>query len=643
MGVVKLNFRYSRTFWLCIAIVFFLSAAGLVPRLKTELHNRTSAIVMDYRDITWMADSSSSNIPDTMDRIIEAGISGIMVEELTGEKLFQGYLPVRFGRAGSFPLLQAQLSLEEHPRAALFIPDLWVYGHKAEKYLRLKFRDTREVKAEGGKFFLLQENFAELIDAGVLPDLEGLGYAGNLPLKVIYRPSPSPGHKIEAVILPLEEVLSDHGFIKCIAPAGDVVAGYPDVKGLAELVQKRGLTVAQVEFSRQLGAPNLNWASYPRLLSLHSVTPEEMLARKISRQVLFERMLRASKERSVRLLLWRPSHLENSDSLLEDTSTEVSELSSALISRGITLEWPQAPEHWKKNIFSVFALSLMFITVLIIYIQRVFPGIAGVGNRKQVPVIVLLVLLTALSAWKIGMAARIIGLLAAVFTATEASLSALEYRDRPWSALLRGFIVALAGGLSIAAFFGEPIYMLRLKTFSGVKATLLFPALLVLFHDLKRRVHHESLSDIFSRPPLWGELVLLLVLIAGAGITLLRSGNVQLVPGWEVELRDLLERLLVARPRNKELFIGYPSIMLWYLFRKRDLWPHYREIFRVGGTLAFSTMINSFCHFHTRLYFTLWREFNGLWSGVLAGLLVVLIFSKVLIPLWGRYKGVLMD
>ncbi|MBN1333063.1 MAG: hypothetical protein JW971_04785 [Synergistales bacterium] len=638
-----MNFKDSRIFWCCIAIVFFLSAAGLVPRWNTEGHNRTSAIVMDYRDLTWMADSSSSNMADTMDKMIKAGISGIMVKELTGEELSQGFLPARLGRAGSFPLLQPLLPLDEHPRAALYIPDGWEYGPKAEKYLKLRFPDTREVRGKDGKFVVLREAFADLMYVGVLPDLEGLGYGERSPLNVIYRPSPSPGLKAESVILPLEEVLSDHGAIRCIAPAGDVVAGYPEVRGLAELAKKRDLAVVQVEFSRQLGAPNLNWASYPGLLSMHSVTPEEMLARKISRQVLSERMLRAAKERSVRLLLWRPSHIESSDSVLEETSVEVAALASTLLSRGITLEWPQVPEHWRKNIFSVFAPSLMLMVVLYLYLHRVFPGIAGSDARKKVLVLVLLTLIAGLSAWKISMAGRLLGLLVAVFTATEASLSALEGTERPWSGLLRGFIIALAGGLSIAAFFGDPFYMLRLKTFSGVKATLLLPALLVLFHDLKRRIHDESLSGIFSRPPLWGELVLLLVLMTGAGITLLRSGNVQLVPGWEVDLRDLLERLLVARPRNKELFIGYPSIMLWYLFRKKDIWPHYREVFRIGGTLAFSTMVNSFCHFHTRLYFTLWREFNGLWSGVLMGLLVVLVFSKVLIPLWGRYKGVLMD
>jgi len=598
---------------------------------------------MDYRDIVMIAETSSASVTDALNTLKTSGLSGVMVEELTGEKLALGCLPVSFAQAGSFPLLRTFLDLEEYQRAALFIPSTWEQGKKAEGYIRAKFPDLLEFSSGEGKFLVLTESFEELSGSGILPDLEGLSQVSMGGFHIIYRPAPSPGLTPEAVFLPLKEVLSDHPSVKLIAPAGDVVAGYPEIKGLAELVKEADLGVVQVEFSRQLGAVNLNWAAYPRLISMHSVTPEEMLARKISRRVLFERMLRAARERSLRLLLWRPSRLESSISSLQGTASEVEDLKAALLSGGIGTQWPKIPEDRNNGPLPVFGASIMFLLGLALYLDRLYPGSFCLEKWKDLALFVVLCLVTGIGAWKLALPARLLGLLTAVFTATEASLLALGEQKRPWSGLIKGFLFALVGGLSVAAFFGEPLYMLRLKTFSGVKATLLFPAILVLFHDLKRRVHPESLSGILERPPLWGELLLLMVILAGAGITLLRSGNVQMVPGWEVKLRDLLERFLVARPRNKEFIAGYPSIMLWYYFRKNNLWPHYREVFRIGGTLAFSTMVNSFCHFHTRLYFTLWREFNGLWSGLLMGVLGVVIFAKVILPLWDRYKGVLMD
>ena len=159
----------------------------------------------------------------------------------------------------------------------------------------------------------------------------------------------------------------------------------------------------------------------------------------------------------------------------------------------------------------------------------------------------------------------------------------------------------------------------------------------MLLADLKRREHPESLGEIFRRPPLWGELFLLGILLAGAGLVLFRSDNVQFVTAFEVRMREFLERVLVARPRNKELLLGYPALLLWYYVRKADLWPGYREVLRMATVLGFSSAVNSFCHFHTPLYFILFRQFNGLWTGVLVGMMGIVLLRFVLLPIWERY------
>ena len=72
--------------------------------------------------------------------------------------------------------------------------------------------------------------------------------------------------------------------IAAVTPLGESVTGYPDVGPIAAEPKKRGVPVAAVEFSRQLGAVQLNNLSFPSLLTLHSVTNEELLARSIGRQ-----------------------------------------------------------------------------------------------------------------------------------------------------------------------------------------------------------------------------------------------------------------------------------------------------------------------------------------------------------------------
>ncbi|WP_298781831.1 DUF5693 family protein, partial [uncultured Fretibacterium sp.] len=166
-----------------------------------------------------------------------------------------------------------------------------------------------------------------------------------------------------------------------------------------------------------------------------------------------------------------------------------------------------------------------------------------------------------------------------------------------------------------------------------VKLTLLLPPLLVLLHDLKNRVHPESLTALLRRPPLWGELLLGGVLLVGLAIMLFRSDNVRFIPGFEARVREFLERLLVARPRSKEVFLGYPCLLLLAFLVKRGLWAHYREVLRIGVVLGFSSVVNSFCHFHTPILFILLREFNGLWTGLLVGTLLVAAVRWLLLPL----------
>ena len=71
---------------------------------------------------------------------------------------------------------------------------------------------------------------------------------------------------------------------------------------------------------------------------------------------------------------------------------------------------------------------------------------------------------------------------------------------------------------------------------------------------------------------------------------------------------------------------------------KNSLWARYRELFRLGAALGFSSVVNSFCHFHTPIAFILLREFNGLWLGLILGSVVVLAVGRVLRPLWRRIR-----
>jgi hypothetical protein len=194
----------------------------------------------------------------------------------------------------------------------------------------------------------------------------------------------------------------------------------------------------------------------------------------------------------------------------------------------------------------------------------------------------------------------------------------------------------MAGGLCIAAGYGSAAAMLRIEPFSGVKLTLLLPPVLILANDLKNRVYPESLAGIMVRPPLWGELLLAGGLIAAAMVLALRSDNAAFVPGWEIRFRDALERTLWVRPRTKEFLVGYPCLIVYYAFVKRNWAARFREVVRLGSSMAFASAVNTFCHFHTMLPLTMVRVANGWWLGIIVGLTALVLIGRIAGPILRR-------
>lgn len=622
------------------AVILGCAGWGLLPRWRLEREDRDVAIVADFRDIVPLALGAGMSVDGALALLKEKGLRGLMVGELTGEDATSGVGPVAAAAvrgAGGVAAL-TRLSVE----------DGFPQADRAREWLRLKAVGEA---AEGGDV-LLPVPIVTLRTVGILPDISGLeaGVRSGLPL--YYRPAPSLGWQTKGAAELLGRVLDAYP-IAAVTPSGESVSGYPDVGPIAAEPKGRGVPVAAVEFSRQLGAVQLNNLSFPSLLTLHSVTNEELVARSIGRQALLERLVRAAAERSVRLLVLRSAPSGHSASTLDAYAGEVASLAERLRGHGFRMEWPHvlfSGGEWRSgflSFWSAYALVAAFLFALWRYVLRLL-GDEEVGEAVGMAAIAAFFLLAGGGAFlirSVPAAGRLLGALAAPLVVTEASLTAMSSgRTRtysqfyPWGPILCGSFTAVVGGLALAAFFSDPLHMLRLRTFSGVKLTLLLPPILVLLHDLKNRVHPESLNAFLSRPPLWGELMLGGVLLVLLGIVLFRSDNVRFIPGFEARVRGALEQWLVARPRSKEVFLGYPSLMLLAFAVKNGLWARYRELFRLGAALGFSSVVNSFCHFHTPIAFILRRELNGLWLGLLFGSVVVLAVGWILLPLWRRLR-----
>jgi len=638
MGGDRVRIRQGVFMAAVMTVALIMALLGMMPRIRAEGSGNVAALVTDIRDISAMARETGIPVEEALEQLLSKGLTGVAVGELTGEELRAGFLAVDFGSVEN--LVPGAIPDGVQPdSAALLLHGDAPYFREITGFISVKFPGSRSFPLGSDSLVVLPLSLVETLEAGILPDLPLIEMLKGTDIPLIYRPGSTPGVPGENVALALELVLDSVPGIRAVVPAGIFVAGYPELAPLSNLLRERGLSVSKVEFSQQIGTGFLERNLFPDILPLHSVRNEEIISRRISREDLVERFVRASRERSVKILYLRPSVL-HSGSRLERFGEEIRRISGRLGVLGISTGWPQTLPLWRTSILSALAAAL----VLVFLSARVILRFSGKEDEpagiRLISAVMVLSLLLAVCMLRVSLAARAAGAILATLAAVESSLLALNSFRRPFRGVLYGITVAVISGMAIASFFGTPWYMLRMGAFSGVKIALLLPPAILLLHDLRRRVHPESLQQVLSRPPLWGELVLIGGLVAAAGLMVLRSGNVSFVPGWEIRFRELLEQILVARPRTKEIFAGYPALVLCFAVRRMDIWKGTREVFRLGTTLAFSSVVNSFCHFHTHLQFILLRVFNGLWTGLLVGSIMAAVLIFLIVPLWKRWQGV---
>ena len=621
-------------------IIIAASFLALQPRVKVERNNLNMGIFVDYRDIVMLAQNMNASAEDILKYLVDCGITGLMVSELTGELLSSGGLPVFYGTAESIE----ETRLSGMKGSLIVIPEELPYAEDMLELLEIRFAAKR-IPLSQRTGVLLPFSNKDMEKFGVVPDIEGLYIANELELPVFWRVAQAPNGSTQNALNMLARILEKFKNISVVAPYGDTALGFPDMSMLAGVLKANGVPAAQVEFSRQLGANQLSSRLFPNLVPLHSVTPEEITSRNLSRIDLYERLIRAATERSVRMLMFRPSQSGTSRDPINDFGEEIKRLKDGLAARGLTFEGMKTENvfgdvRWNNSIFGVLACGLMFLYVLFSFYARLYLDKDGMISIKMITAFIICTIFLLPAMFYYQQVSTLVGALVSVFIVVEASIIAMAPERNNIYSVLKGFTIAVIGGLSIAALFSEPLYMLRIKAFSGVKMTLVLPPVLVLLYDLRRRIHPESLRDMLSRPPLWGELLLVGVLLIGAGIILFRSDNVRVVPGIEIRMREFFERTLVARPRNKEILLGFPCLILYYYVIKKGMWVHYREALRMGVVVGLSSVVNSFCHFHTPLYFILIRQINGLWVGIIIGIISVAVLHYCLLPLYNRFKSV---
>lgn len=626
---LPLKLKMFSRFSLIMALCLVLAVPSLLWRISYERSNRSSMILFDLLEMHAL---NVDDYQDAFTKMMSSGISGFLAPECTGEEIVKGALDgVSVVSSNALPSEIAQANPSSV--TVLALSDSTCSSLQWE-YLSRRFDGCKFSSLGSTAYVVIPYNWGQLEKSGVLPDLRSIRFLTSFGVPIVISPNLGQYGNLANLEKALDYLCTSFESIKALCPAGEVA---PDAISLGKLVKQHDLLMTNVEFSRILGASRLPQHSWPNVVSMHGVDRAEVIKRNIGRTAMLNRFFRAAKEREVKLLVLRLDPLRSSAATLEGYCSDVRSLRSRLDSAGLSRHWPSKAPGYSR------VLSVMSAVGILMMLYTLTARLCGrylkkdyLADWKVIATILVLGAASGVASQFVGIILRLGGAFAAAFLAAEASLLAMDRWKVPLRGVFEVLLLLFCGGCVVGAAFSKPYYMFRLAMFSGVKISLLLPIVIVFFMDLRLHEHPESLPEILKRPPLWGELALAGAILLAGLVMILRSGNYGFVGNTEISIRDWLEDVLVARPRTKEFLIGYPALVIWYYLKRKNYWGHWREVLRIATTLAFSSAVNSFCHFHTPLSLTALRVINGWWIGLVFGCILLLIGTLILRPIAKR-------
>ncbi len=508
-------------------------------------------------------------------------------------------------------------------------------GAWVEKALRGILGDERVRRI--GDVLAVRGTVSDLTDLGLgfyPPDVTAATRAGFSP---VLRPRNYHGLTPQGLAWKLAAMHAVPGPFTLVFDGADIL-GYERLideaaAGLRDAGDRYGRIEVFTAKRKQRGEDALTARMRPAVIRLFSVTPEEMAT--TPAPAVVDKFVRAAEERNIRLLYVRPltqtpAGIDAIEANLDLVGSVVRGLRQHEFAVGPAPSLPdRSPSPVLLGLTAAGGLALGAIALSELasaagsaLSSTVLWGLVGAG--------LLVTVATAAGSGLFVLWRQLLALGVAVAGATLAVTVSLARAAggpvrRGVAVLWLASGVASAAGVLVAGLLTGWPFMLAFRTFLGVKVAHVLPPVLagfVLAFAGRPGDIRSTLRQIWrwlERPLRLQYAVVAVVAGVFAVMLLVRSGNFGLpVTGVEVRLRQVLEDVLVARPRTKEFLIGHPALILAAAAEALGLSPAVIPLAMIGA-VGQAGLINSFSHVHTPLVLVVLRTLYALIIGSVLG------------------------
>lgn len=611
-----------RVLWLMVLIGVLAGLTGAARRYRVEMRNRVVEIAVDFQEVREIAAASRVEVPEVLARLRDAGADSVLLAEDTLETLAE---------QGAVSAVSDDLSTTISIRDGL---------------VRRRIVDAIPIRAELGAASMqagdrvrIPHAWSVLGDVGVGISSELVGLIQDSGLRVVGRVGAGRGSDPRSIRLLLGQLASHR--VRTVIFTGDVLPGNPvHIGALADILRDPAvdMLVGSVEFGKQRGDSGLTRLAPDRVVRVHAVTAAEMATTTPEENI--QRYSLAARERNIRLCFVRlfvdaPDPLE---SAVRYVSAIRRTLAKAGMGAGAARPFePLGAPVWVRALCGLAAGSGLLLLV------DAFTG----AVRRRAWTLILPATTLALAALPAPIGVKLAALIAGcVFPSLGLVVIDLAAPDRMRAReLLRRILiptgVTLIGVVLVVGLLADRVFLVKGDAFAGVKLTLVVPmtvAFVAYVLDLRRGDSADFapacaqwvrvIRSVWSQPILVGQVVLAVGALAALALMVMRSGNDPGVgvSGLELKLRSLLDRVLMVRPRFKDL-IGHPALVFG-LGMLMDGRRWIGAALLCLGAVGQASLLNTFCHLHTPLWASAARDAIGFFLGGVVGLALSTVWHR---------------
>ena len=665
--------------FLCVGLL--ASLVAIRARLHAEGSNKRVTLALEYDEVARLAQFTHRSVPEVLAAFRAADITAVVIQEDTFTTLEQTGLihPSRtlLSNGPAITHVVVPAVLMERIKTELTARGIPTFATAVPDSTNTCFeRDVDRTGAQAGESlppFYVGVDYLNLRTIGVGLPRDECVTAARAKLNIAARVANFPGVSPDSARSVLTSVAQAGATV--VIFNGEEVVGYRDLEPHVAEMLKDGqievtvpvssggrksstpvyLAYGAVEFGKQKGDEKLSAKLKGDLVRVHSIQTGEM--GQLDREEAIDRFAKAARERNIRFCYIRLLTFSGLNPV-EDNVKYVNAIARAIhhgtaltggnLQFGLARRFQevQAPKLSAPIIAVGAAAGFVWMTALLIPLP----------DRSQRLLFCGAALILALLSVLPGETGRkLVALFAGICLPAAACLYTYPSQAIPGdsppkkcaaTAIKTLFSASLITAIGISYVIGlltARTFMVHTSQFLGIKAQHAIPLLLVsaaaLFggvpaagETLKAFTERAARSyrNAMSEPARFGTLLFGLVVLAALALVIARTGNDAGVgvSGSELKMRAILDRLMPVRPRTKEFLVGHPAFVLgicwWLRGRKRFAIPAF-----VIGSLGQVSLLNTFCHIHTPVIISAWRDLIGLILGSILGLGIFFVLEKV--------------